>query len=106
MGHNRLGRLPKTQRWREVVRLIDDSPTDTSAVARATVRAAEARLRELGRDPALAYCFWLLTRIASASRSPDFPEQLALLGLDPEGTTTVLSFIAQVSDRVGRELGR
>jgi hypothetical protein len=106
MGHLRLGRLPKTQPWRQVVRLIDEAPTGTPAVASATARAAEARLRELARDPSLVYCFWLLTRIASASRGPDFERELAELGLSPAGTESALGFIGNVADRVGAELVR
>src|SRR5258708_4813722 len=61
MGHVRLGRLPKTRRWAEVIALLtDSSPEDVAAIASATVQAADRRLRELARDPSLTYCFWLL----------------------------------------------
>lgn len=72
MGHIRLGRLPKTLRWQGVVGLLDTAPDDVPAVARATVEAADACLRGLARDPSLTHCFWLLTRIAAASREADF----------------------------------
>src|SRR4051812_26995632 len=62
MGHVRLGRLPKTRRWREVVDLLATSPMDTPTVAQATVAAADVRLRELASDPSLVHSFWLLTR--------------------------------------------
>ena len=106
MGHLRLGRLPKTYNWQAVVDLLNDSPADAPAVARATIKAAETRLRELARDPSLTYCFWLLTRIAWSSREPDFNRALAELGLQPTDNGLALSFISQVSDHVRSELAR
>ena len=76
MGHVRHGRLPKTQRWRQIVELISASPDDVGVIADTTATAAEHRLRELRNDASFAYCFWLLTRIAWASRSEDFSAAL------------------------------
>jgi len=104
MGHVRLGRLPKTLRWQGVVGLLEESPDDVSAVARAVAAAAEGRLRELARDPSVGYCFWLLTRLSSASREPNFAAATAGLGLAPSNTDSAIAFVAQVSDRVRAEL--
>lgn len=104
MGHLRLGRLPKTRRWREVVELLDSSPADPGAVARAAALAAEDRLRALARDPSLTYCFWLLTRIAWASRTPAFAEELADLQIALAPEESVLTFISKITDRVRSEL--
>lgn len=104
MGHLRLGRLPKTLRWREVVELLDSSPGDAAAIAQATVEAAEGRLRELARDPSLSYCFWLLTRIAWASRSEQFAAELDDLQVGLSPGASVLTFISELTDRVRNEL--
>jgi hypothetical protein len=103
MGHIRLGRLPKTRRWQGVVQLLDESPDDVAAVARASLEASTGRLRELGNDPSLAFCFWLLARISSASRSADFNAELAELGLPADGDNSALEFVARVSDRARAE---
>ena len=104
MGHIRLGRLPRTYRWRQVVGLLDDAPSDGSAIAGATARAAELRLRRLAGDPAVSYCFWLLTRITQAARTQDFPAALAEIGLDAREGEPVLSFISRVSDIARQEV--
>ena len=104
MGHIRLGRLPKTYRWRQVVQFLHGSPSDVAAVARATVEAAEGGLRKLPNDPALAYCFWLLTRISWASRSPDFGAALAELGLEARDDDSALSFTVRVCGHVRSQL--
>lgn len=104
MGHLRLGRLPKTYKWRAVIDLLNETPDDPAALAGAVVKAAEARLRELGRDSSLTYCFWLLTRITWAARREDFTAALSELDLPPAGDGSALVFISGVSDRVRSEL--
>jgi hypothetical protein len=104
MGHLRLGRLPKTLPWQNVVALIDDSPDDVPSVAKGTVAAAEHRLRQLGRDPSLIHCFWLLTRVAAASRHEDFTSALENLGLPGPVGSSALAYISQISDQVRTDL--
>ena len=104
MGHVRLGRLPKTLHWQGVVGLLDQSPDDVAGVARATVTAAEVRLRELSRDPSLVYCFWVLVRLTAAAREPHFADATAALGFPPSDGDSALTFIARVNERVRAEL--
>lgn len=104
MGHIRLGRLPKTVRWRGVVGLLDHAPDDVPAVARATVVAAESHLRSLSRDPSLTYCFWLLVRLASATRKDDFTGALVRLGIDATRTDSAVGFVSLVNQRVRDEV--
>jgi hypothetical protein len=100
MGHIRLGRLPKTLRWRQVVNLLDEPSLDAVAVARATTVAAERRLRELARDPTLVYSFWLLTRLTAAARQPSFEAELAEVGLPAAPNEPILTFISGVGEAV------
>lgn len=106
MGHLRLGRLPKTLRWRGVVALLDGPAIEAPAVARATAEAAEERLRGLAADPSLTYCFWLLTRITWASRSDDFAANLADLGVEVDPQASALTFISRLTDQARAEIGR
>ena len=106
MGHTRIGRLPRTAKWLAVVGLLQAPRLDAPAVAGATVAAADRRLRELRGDPSLAYCFWLLTRLASAARGPDFVEALGVLGLEARPTDSVVGFVSRVSDRARDEVAR
>src|SRR6266511_3002912 len=99
MGHLRLGRLPKTMRWNAVVGLLAAPDVDSLDVARATVEAAEDRLRGLASDPSLTHCFWLLTRITWAARGADFAGDLASLGIDVRPDDSAITFIARVNDR-------
>jgi hypothetical protein len=104
MGHLRLGRLPKTRRWAEVIDLLDAGTDGPAALADAVIRAAEHRLSQLANDQGLGYNFWLLTRIAWAARGQDFAESLSALGINVSPDASSLQVIAQVADRVRTEL--
>ena len=56
MGHIRLGRLPRTKRWNEVVELIGGSAS-SAAVASATLDAAEGDLARAASDPGVLRSF-------------------------------------------------
>jgi len=100
MGHLRLGRLPKSRRWSEVIELIDARPEDPAGIAAAVVQAADRQLRELADDPSVGYCFWMLTRVASASRASSFADELARIGLSVRDDEPLLTFVSRVADVV------
>ncbi len=103
MGHNRLGRLPKTLRWREVVGLLDDEHLAVDTLAAAVLRAADHRFRRLVDDPTLGYCLWLLARITWAARGENFSDDLGALGIDANALTSPVALIAELGDHVRRE---
>jgi hypothetical protein len=80
MGHKRLGTLPKTKRWQQVVASVEAGES-VARVAAASSDAAEGALSRSATDPALIHAFWLLTQLPLAARSADFPEGLRQLGL-------------------------
>ena len=98
MGHTEIARLPASVRWRVVVGLLQAPQLDAAAVGGAVTLAAERRLRELSGDPSIAYCFWLLTRLASAARGPDFLADAAQLGIPVRPGDSALRFLARVAD--------
>jgi len=104
MGHLRLGRLPKTRRWREVVELLDAPEANSAAISAAVLHAAERRLRGLGKDSSLSYAFWLLTKITWAARQPGFEVELRRLGFEVTDDTSIFSFISEVSGHLRRTL--
>jgi hypothetical protein len=57
-------------------------------------------------DPSLTYCFWLLTRLASAARGDQFLADLRQLGIESRPDDTALQLIARVTDRTRIELNR
>jgi hypothetical protein len=64
MGHSRLGTLPDTSRWRNVVGLIAGN-ANVAVVADATMDAAQRGLELADGDEGLKQTFWLLSQIVS-----------------------------------------
>jgi hypothetical protein len=103
MGHIRLGRLPTSRRWRQVVELLRLGGT-IPELAAATAHAAEDELKSAKGDPALAYTVWLLTQLPLAARSPQFAARLGELGFDIGAEQSLLSLIAGLSKAVERHV--
>jgi hypothetical protein len=94
MGHHRLGHFPATAEWKRVAGILGASDGSTHMVVAATEHAARDRLDLLKDDPSLGYCFWLLARLASAARRPDFATALGRLGLEAQGYESVFAFVS------------
>ena len=59
MGHIRLGTLPRSKKWRDVVGLIDsEAPID--AIAEAAAKASETDLSRVSDDPRFQFVSDLL----------------------------------------------
>jgi hypothetical protein len=98
MGHTELGVLPKSAKWQAVAALLAAPQVDVAQVAETTAIAAADRLNALRGDPAVAYCFWLLTRLASAARGPDFLQGVRALGIPVRPDDTAMALVARVAD--------
>jgi hypothetical protein len=108
MGHIRLGRLPRTQKWEEVVGLVELG-ADTQRIAAASADAAEHGLERASDDQAFAYAFWLLTQIPQAARQPNFADRLWELGVNVSSHPTLLEIVTAFAGAVDnhvRDTGR
>ncbi len=99
MGHIRLGRLPKTRKWNEIVDLIHYG-AGAGQIANAVLRAAEKNLRFAGRDQGVVEGVWLLMQLPLAARSDDFAGALRELGLDVGDAPGLFEIIAAVGERI------
>ena len=105
MGHIRLGRLPRTRKWQQVVALLEEA-TPVGGIAAASADAAEAGIRQAIGDPALSHSFWLLTQIPLAARSPDLAASLEKLGLRVGPEPTLMEVVSAFSQAVDQHVGR
>ncbi len=107
MGHVRLGVLPKSRKWNQVVeelRLGEEIDT----VAASAADAAETALQGASEDPAFLHAFWLLTQVPLAARGPDFAGDLRRLGVRVPDQPSLINVVAAISatiDRYAREQG-
>lgn len=108
MGHQRLGRLPKTRNWLAVIELVARGGRAEEAAA-ATARAAESSLKAASNDPMLRHAFWLLVQIPLAAREPRFEDALRRLGLSIDDRPTLMDICSALSaelERLGRRQAR
>ncbi len=99
MGHIRLGRLPRSRQWREVIALVSGDGT-AAAVAVATIDAAEDQFASAGDDPIVVHTVWLLTQLPEAARSDDFAAALRRLGVSVQGDPSASELAAAVGRAV------
>jgi hypothetical protein len=100
MGHIRLGRLPRTRTWRQVVDLIDDKDSSAPAIARATLRASEKGLEQAPNDSALVQSFWLLTQLPLCARAANYTGELRRIGIAVSSDPTLMELVGAFSDAV------
>ena len=105
MGHVRLGVLPKSRKWQQVVEQLRLG-ADISAVAASAADAAEASLQGASNDPAFLHAFWLLTQIPLAARGPAFADDLRRLGLEVADQPSLMDVAAAFSGAVDRHARR
>jgi hypothetical protein len=105
MGHIRLGNLPRTRKWQEVVDLLD-SGAALDQVAAATLDASKRGLEQAAHDPALVHSFWLMTQLPLCARRPDYKEELRKLGLSVANDPGLLDLVGAFTDSVDAHVRR
>lgn len=103
MGHIRLGRLPRSKRWADVVRLLAEG-ADVAALASATADAAEGEFSRNQDDPALQYAVWLLTQLPIAARSENFSAHLVHLGFKEGAAQSPFALASGFSSAIDRNI--
>ena len=104
MGHNRLGELPRTRRFNQVVELIVGGG-DAVSVAAATLNAVEDALETAASDNGFSRAAWLLTQLPAAARDSDYVDRLRQLGVDVAGPPGFFELIGAVSDALDTQVG-
>jgi len=101
VGHVRLGKLPATRKWREVVALLAAGADDLT-VASSAADAAEYALQRAASDPGFLEAFWLLTQLPLAARGPAFADDLRRLGLDVPDQPGLMDLTAAFTEAIDR----
>lgn len=103
MGHVRLGEIPKTRQWNEVVGLISLG-ANPQQIANATIRAAEQNFKDVSEDRGLVEALWLLMQLPSAARSEDFAQTLRECGFQLEHPPNLMELLSGFSQAVDQTL--
>lgn len=105
MGHTRLGDLPKTKRWRQVMALLGEG-AEPETIASKTLAAAETGFKQAVHDTGFKYAFWLLTQITLAARKTDFSQELGKLGMDIPKQAGLFDILGAFTKHIDTYLGR
>lgn len=103
MGHIRLGDLPRTRKWSQVVGLIAGGAS-AAQVANATITAAERGLASASNDKGLVDTIWLLTQLPLAAKSDNFAASLRKCGLNVSDNPTLIEIVGALSDAIDHRL--
>ncbi len=103
MGHIRLGTLPRTRRWKELIDLVGGGAS-SAAVAAATLDAVDEDLANAADDPGLKRAFWLLSQLPDAARSKDFAAALRDLGLTVSDNPSAADLTSAFTSAVDRHV--
>lgn len=94
MGHERLGVLPATGRWRKIVANIagsEVSPSFVAIVAEDTLLAVKSRLHQVERDDGVRAAFGFLVGLALAGRGSNVSTPNPYINLDENPSTIELA---------------
>lgn len=101
MGHVRLGVLPRTKAWKEVVGLIA-AGADVSQVANATIAAAEKAFSFVMDDKGYTEAVWLMTQLAIAAKKDDLYAHLRSVGISLPDDATLPDVTASLTEALDR----
>jgi hypothetical protein len=103
MDHIRLGDLPRTRKWTQVVGLIQGG-AGTGQVANATINAAEGGLGIAAKDTGVVETIWLLTKLPLAAQSENFAAALRDCGLSVSDTPSLVEIVGAMTDAVDAKM--
>lgn len=107
MGHIRLGTLPQSQKWLDVVDL-SDADASLDEVAAAAANASKLDLARASDDPACQLVSSLFVQLSLWARFPGFDQVLENLNFDPDSLSSVSTFLTNLNGSIDQsffELG-
>lgn len=115
MGHTRLGKLPKSRKWQDLVRRIAGTGTSggvlsatsyVEVIAAQTLEASRAGLDNAKHDSGVLYAFFLLTQVTLASRTVNWQNALALHGIHLASDSTVFDLTSEIQAAIDRHVSK
>ena len=108
MGHERVGALPHTKRWKDVVAQMAESSgsrEDVAAIANATLQNVRAQFRKIHSDDGVVAAFQFLVALTKSASLSDLGEASFSPRVDLEGSPSTLRLIAQLRSWVKAQEG-
>jgi len=103
MGHYRLGNLPHTEKWKEVIGLLMQG-ADLSELANASFDASLTGLNRVASDPGFLKILNSIIELAAASRESDLKTSFYKAGVEEGSQTSSFAFISQIANNLSNQL--
>jgi hypothetical protein len=103
MGHSRIGTLPATRKWKEVVSLIANG-ADEARIAEAVMMAAAKMLARVRDDAGFREAMRLVMQLALAGSSPNPGIELAAAGLALSENSSQVDMVVAIGDEYDRRI--
>ena len=108
MGHERVGALPHTKRWRDVVEKMAESSgsrEDVAAIANATLENVRAQFRKIHSDDGVVAAFQFLVALTKTASLEGPGDASFSPRIDLEGSPSTLRLIGQLRSWVEAQEG-
>ena len=108
MGHERVGALPHTKRWRDVVALLAESSgsrDDVADIANAILQNVRTQFRKIHSDDGVVAAFQFLVTLAKSTSLEGPGEDSSSPRIDLEGSPSTLRLIGQLRSWVEAQEG-
>lgn len=105
MGHNRLGILPKTHRWKHVINLLK-SEADLPEIARASLQAMLTNFKRIPDDPGFNLVLSNIFGFAAGARSGDFQKSLEESGIRISHEAGPLDIVCGLQNKIDNDLSQ
>jgi hypothetical protein len=105
MGHERVGMLPKSYRWRKLVREIastEGTETDVAEISRKTLENVRSRLRQVESDAGVRAAFTFLIAVSVAPKSRRPYEELKQYGIELPRESSPLAYVKSLRSWVDK----
>ncbi len=103
MGHNRLGRLPRTHRWKGVIALLEQSAA-VSEIADASFNAASTGFKRIAQDAGFVAALSTIFDFVDAAQSKDLSASLKAKGISITDESSILAYATALRDRIDKNL--
>jgi hypothetical protein len=103
MGHIRIGTLPATRRWQDVIGLISEG-AEAPRLAEAVTHAWEKAFNAVRSDAGFREAVWLLMQIGAAGKGRDPTGHLSSVGVEVVGAASVVEVAMALSAAMERRL--
>ncbi len=105
MGHNRLGKLARTYRWKQVINLLEQA-AEVPEIVNASMRAAQNGLLQASHDPGLTLTLTNVFKFIEAVNSKDNQNELIRRGLLDRSDSSIFGVLAKFREKVDNDLLR